>query len=122
MRIALENLLGNAFKFTSTRATAVVELNSVTGNGEEMFYVRDNGVGFDMSYSPKLFKPFERLHGEGTFEGLGVGLTTVQRIIGRHGGRIRAEGTTDQGATFYFSLPTKDTTHHGHHEQNYCFS
>jgi signal transduction histidine kinase len=122
VRIVLENLLGNAWKFTTTRGDPLIEVGARLENGERAFYVRDNGVGFDMSYASKLFTPFERLHTESEFEGLGIGLTTVQRIVRRHGGRMWAEGAIDQGATFYFALQTTEASHHGHRAEDYCFS
>jgi PAS domain S-box-containing protein len=103
--VALENLLANAWKFTAHRARARIEFGVHASAGEAVLYVRDNGVGFDPEYSDKLFKPFERLHSAGEFDGTGIGLATVQRVIARHGGRVWAEGEVDSGATFYFTLP-----------------
>jgi light-regulated signal transduction histidine kinase (bacteriophytochrome) len=102
--VALGNLLGNAWKFTSGTADAGVGVG-MEGQGEErVFFVRDNGAGFDSQYADKLFAPFQRLHGDDEFPGTGIGLATVQRIVRRHGGRVWAEGTTGKGATVWFTL------------------
>ena len=101
----LTNLIGNAWKFTRRNAQARIEIGQRTDGRRTTLFVRDNGVGFDMSYEQKLFKPFQRLHGQMEFEGSGIGLATVQRIIERHGGRIWAESKPDAGATFYVVLP-----------------
>ena len=105
LRGLLQNLLGNAWKFTSQTESALIEVGQQRTNGSAEFYVRDNGAGFDMSYADKLFGAFQRLHAASEFPGTGIGLATVQRIISRHGGQVRAEGITGQGATFFFTLP-----------------
>ena len=105
MRILLENLIGNAWKFTGKRDAGIIEFSRVRGNGGGAFFVRDNGAGFDPAYAGQLFAPFQRLHNETEFPGTGIGLATVQRIVMRHGGRVWAEGALERGATFYFEVP-----------------
>ena len=98
----IENLVGNAWKYSSRRERARIEVGSERTGDQQVFLVRDNGVGFDASQSERLFKPFQRLH-EG-FHGMGIGLATVARIAARHGGRVWAQAAKDQGATFYVAL------------------
>jgi len=108
LRQVFANLLSNAFKFTRNRENGMVEVGCRRLEGEDVFYVRDNGAGFDMEHASKLFDVFQRLHSASDFEGTGIGLSIVHRIVQRHGGRIWAEGAVNQGATFYFTLPTAD--------------
>lgn len=102
--LLLQNLVGNAWKFTSKQTQAYIELGAIQQEGQKIYFVSDNGAGFDMRYVNKLFLPFQRLHQQDEYEGTGIGLATVQRIVQRHGGRVWAEGQVDQGATFYFTL------------------
>jgi PAS domain S-box-containing protein len=113
LKISLVNLLGNAWKFTSKQEKAEITFGQEQKDGETFYFVRDNGAGFNMAYVKKLFGAFQRLHTAGEFEGTGIGLATVQRIINRHGGRVWAEGTVNEGATFYFSLPDFKETKNG---------
>lgn len=113
LRAALENLLGNAWKYTSKHGTARIEFGMIAPNGRQVYFVRDDGAGFDMAYVNKLFGAFQRLHSADEFDGTGIGLATVQRILHRHGGRIWAEGAVEQGATFYFTIPEPTTSHEG---------
>jgi two-component system sensor kinase len=101
----MENILANAIKYTNLRKTAVIEVAGKDQENESIYYVKDNGIGFDERYADKLFGVFQRLHGGEAYEGTGVGLAIVKRIIERHGGRVWAEGKVDEGAIFYFALP-----------------
>jgi light-regulated signal transduction histidine kinase (bacteriophytochrome) len=107
LRQVFANLIGNAFKFTRHQSAPVIEVGGRSGDGEMTYHVKDNGVGFDEKYGHKLFGVFQRLHSEEEFEGTGVGLALVQRVIHRHGGKVWAEGKLNQGATFYFTLPIR---------------
>jgi light-regulated signal transduction histidine kinase (bacteriophytochrome) len=105
IRIVLENLLENAWKFTNKHPTSKIEVGSIVRDGQKVYFVRDDGVGFDMAYAGKLFNAFQRMHSPAEFEGTGIGLTTVRRIIERHDGQVWAEAKKDKGATFYFTIP-----------------
>lgn len=104
IRLAMQNLLGNAWKFTGRAADACITFGAVEQEGETVFYVQDNGAGFDMAHAEQLFHPFERLHSSSEFPGTGVGLAIVERVVRRHGGRIWTEAAPGEGATFYFTL------------------
>jgi light-regulated signal transduction histidine kinase (bacteriophytochrome) len=104
LRIVLVNLIGNAWKYSSRRPDARIEVGRLAGQ-DPTFFVRDNGAGFDMAYAQHLFAPFQRLHSAQEFDGTGVGLATVQRIVSRHGGRIWADATIGAGAVFFFTVP-----------------
>lgn len=117
VRLVLENLLDNALKFTGGRDNARIEVGQMVEDGDgTVFYVRDNGAGFDPTYTDKLFGPFQRLHAASEFPGTGIGLATVRRIVNRHGGRVWAEGRPGRGACFFFTLGSRPTE--GHHARN----
>jgi light-regulated signal transduction histidine kinase (bacteriophytochrome) len=105
LRVLMENLLGNSWKFTRKHAAPRIEFGKEQSRGTTVFFVRDNGAGFDMKYANKLFGAFERLHSPGEYEGHGIGLATVQRIVHRHGGHAWGEGRPGEGAVFFFTLP-----------------
>jgi light-regulated signal transduction histidine kinase (bacteriophytochrome) len=107
MRLLVNHLVDNAWKFTLRAADAAIEVgrSPKSDHGAPVFFVRDNGTGFDMAYADKLFRPFQRLHGSADFGGLGIGLAIVERIVQRHGGRVWAEATPGEGACVYFTLP-----------------
>jgi len=113
LRIALENLLNNAWKFTSKHPAARIEFGAMEQEGQTVYFIRDDGAGFDMAYADKLFGAFQRLHTASEFPGTGIGLATVQRIIHRHGGCVWARGEVERGATFYFTLTTKEDRYGG---------
>ncbi|SNB47271.1 ATP-binding protein [Geobacter sp. DSM 9736] len=104
LRVVMTNLLGNAWKYTGNKDAAEIEFGCLNSDQGPTYFVRDNGAGFDMNYAGKLFNPFQRLHGPEEFEGSGIGLATVQRVIRRHGGKVWGEGITGQGATFFFTI------------------
>ena len=112
LRAVVQNLVGNAWKFTARKEAARIEFGADKKPGQGLqspvYYVRDNGAGFDMAYAGKLFSPFQRLHAESEFPGTGIGLATAQRIVRRHGGDIWAEGKVGEGATFYFTLEREE--------------
>ena len=113
VRLLIDNLVRNAWKFSSKHATARIELGKEARDGETVFFVKDDGAGFDMEYANKLFLPFQRLHPTGEFDGTGIGLAIAKRVLQRHGGRIWAEGEVEKGATFYFTLGEGTTRQHG---------
>ena len=106
LRVLLENLIGNAWKYTSRHPAAQIAIGRAQQDGETVYFVRDDGAGFDLAYADKLFRPFQRLHTTDEFEGAGVGLATAQRVVRRHGGRIWADAAPEKGATFFFTLPS----------------
>ena len=104
LRVVMNNLIANAWKFTGKTEMAQIEFGAEETKGQRIFFVRDNGAGFDMTYANKLFSPFQRLHSEGEFKGTGIGLAIVSRIIRKHEGRIWAESEPNRGASFYFTI------------------
>jgi light-regulated signal transduction histidine kinase (bacteriophytochrome) len=102
--IALENLIGNSWKYSSRHTSARIEFGATEKDGKTVYFVRDDGAGFDPAYADKLFSPFQRLHAASEFQGNGIGLATIQRIVRKHGGSVWAEGQVEKGATFYFTL------------------
>jgi light-regulated signal transduction histidine kinase (bacteriophytochrome) len=119
LRVILENLFGNAWKFTAKRPQARIEFGALPqSDGVPVFFVRDNGAGFDMTRASNLFTPFKRLHDQSEFRGTGIGLATVQRVIQRHQGTIWAEGAVDRGATFCFTLNKAQAGTNGHDDNH----
>jgi light-regulated signal transduction histidine kinase (bacteriophytochrome) len=114
LQSAISNLIENAWKFTAKHPRARIEFGEMEKNGIPVYFVRDDGAGFDMASSQKLFQAFQRLHSNSEFAGNGVGLATVARIVKRHGGRVWAEGAVERGATFYFSLSPEKSGAGGH--------
>jgi light-regulated signal transduction histidine kinase (bacteriophytochrome) len=108
LAVVLDNLFGNAWKFSGRRDEARIEFGATSNDGQRVYFVRDNGAGFDMAFADKLFGVFQRLHAAAEFEGTGIGLATVQRVVRRHGGRVWAEGEVNRGATFFFTLYEKN--------------
>jgi two-component system, chemotaxis family, sensor kinase Cph1 len=111
LRRVWQNLLDNAVKYTGTCDRVRIEVGGRCEQSEAVYFVKDNGVGFDMRYVEKLFGVFRRLHGPSEFSGTGIGLAIVKRVVTRHGGRVWAEGKLEQGATFHFTLPNKEAGH-----------
>jgi light-regulated signal transduction histidine kinase (bacteriophytochrome) len=107
LNILMDNLINNALKYSSKSPSPMIEVGCTKINKEDVFYVKDNGIGFEQEFAERMFQTFSRLHSSEEYEGLGVGLATVQRIVHRHGGRIWAEGEVEKGATFYFTMPDK---------------
>ena len=104
IRIVLENLIQNAWKFTEPKSDAIIEFGLINNHGVNNYYIKDNGVGLNMQYANKLFTPFNRLHSEKEFEGMGIGLASVKKVIEKHGGKIWVESKINEGATFFFTL------------------
>jgi light-regulated signal transduction histidine kinase (bacteriophytochrome) len=110
LKAVMENLIGNACKYSSQKESPRIEVGAIEQGDETVFFVKDNGAGFDMAFADKLFQPFQRLHRADEFSGTGIGLATVERIIHRHGGRIWAEAAVGKGASFYFTLEAKESS------------
>ena len=111
IRVVLENLIGNAWKFTAKNPAATITFERTEVAGPPAFVLRDNGAGFDMAFAGKMFGAFQRLHSDREFSGTGIGLATVQRVVRRHGGEVWAEGAVGRGAAFFFTLPGSEITH-----------